>query len=65
MNDFSIVEESLIDILKTEDKSELRHILEFDLSIPKDFQDFFADYPLVPSRVVIVMDKLSNEEMQM
>ena len=64
INEFSIVEESLEDILKTEDNSERRYILEFGLSIPKDFQDFFADYPLAPSRVVIVMDKLSNEQIQ-
>ena len=65
MNDFSIVEESLEDILKTEDYSEWGYIPEVDLSIPEELQDYFADYPLAPSREVIGMDKLSNEQIQM
>ena len=44
MNDFSIVEESLEDILKTEDNSEWGYILEVDLRL----QDYFSDYPLAP-----------------
>ena len=62
MNDFSIVEESLEDILKTEDNSEWGYILEVDLSIPEELQNYFAEYALAPSLEVIGMDKLSNEQ---
>ena len=62
---FSIVEESLEYILQTDDKSEWGYILEVDLSIPEELQDYFADYPLAPSREVIGTDKLSNEQIQM
>ena len=61
MNDFSNVQESLEEILKNEDNSEWGYILEVDLSIPEELQDYFADYPLAPSREVIGLDKLSNE----
>ena len=36
-----------------------------DLSIPEELQDYFADYPLAPSREVIGTDKLINEQIQM
>ena len=65
IKDFSIVEESFEYILQTDDKSEWGYILEVDLSIPEELQDYFADYPLAPSREVIGTDKLSNEQIQM
>ena len=65
IKDFSIVEESLEFILQIDDKSEWGYILEVDLSIPEELQDYFADYPLAPSREVIATDKLSNEQIQM
>ena len=65
IKEFSIVEESLEYILQTDDKSEWGYILEKDLSIPEELQDYFADYPLAPSREVIGTDKLSNEQIQM
>ena len=65
IKDFSIVEESLEYILQTDDKSEWGYILEVDLSIPEELQDYFADYTLAPSREVIGADKLSNEQIQM
>ena len=65
MNDFSIAEESLEDFLKTVDNSEWGYILEVDLSITEELQDYFADYPLSPSREVIGMDKVSNEQIHM
>ena len=43
----------------------MKHILEVDLSIPEELQDYFADYPLAPSREVIGTDQLSNEQIQM
>ena len=46
--DFSIVEESLEYVLQTDDNSEWGYILEVDLSIPDELQDYFADYPLAP-----------------
>ena len=48
MNDFSIVEESFEDILKTEDNSERGCILELNLSLPEELHDYFADYSLPP-----------------
>ena len=65
MKNFSIVEESLEYILQTDDNSEWGYILEVDLCIPEELQDYFADYPLAPSREVIGTDKLSNEQIQM
>ena len=62
---FSLVEESLEYILQTDDSSEWGYILEVDLSIPKEIQDYFADYALAPSREVIGRDKLNNEQIQM
>ena len=51
--------------MQTDDKSEWGYILEVDLSIPEELQDYFADYPLAPSLEVIDTDKLSNEHIQM
>ena len=62
---FSIFEERLEYILQTDDSSEWGYILEVDLSIPEELQEYFADYPLAPSREVIGTDKLSNEQIQM
>ena len=65
IKDFSIVEESLEYILQTDDNSEWGYILEVDLNIPDELQDYFAEYSLAPSREVIGTDKLSNEQIQM
>ena len=63
IKEFSIVEESLEYILQTDDSSEWGYILEVDLSsIPQKLQDYFADYPLAPSREVIGTDKLSKSK---
>ena len=51
--------------MQTDDNFEWGYILEVDLSIPEELQDHFADYPLAPSREVIGMNKLSNEQTQM
>ena len=51
--------------MQTDDSSERGYILEVDLSIPEELQDYFADYPLAPSHEVIGMDKLTNEQIQM
>ena len=51
--------------MQTDDSSEWGYILEVDLSIPEELQEYFADYPLAPSREVIGTDKLSNEQIQM
>ena len=61
----SIVEESLEYILQTDDNSEWGYLLEVDLSIPEELQDYFADYPLAPSREVIGTDTLSYDQIQM
>ena len=65
MNDFSIVVESFEGFLKTEGDTEWGYVLEVDLSIPEEIQDYFADYPLAPSGEVIGMVKQSNEQIQM
>ena len=51
--------------MQPDDSSEWGYILEVDLSIPEELQDYFADHPLAPSREVIGTDKLSNEQIQM
>ena len=51
--------------MQTDNNFEWGYILEVDLSIPEELQDHFADYPLAPSREVIGMNKLSNEQTQM
>ena len=65
IKNFSTVEEGLEYISQTDDNSEWGYILEVDLSIPEELQDYFADYPLAPSREVIGMDKVRNEQIQM
>ena len=48
LNNFSIVEKSLADILLTSETSEWGYIVEVNLTIPEELHDFFADYPLPP-----------------
>ena len=48
LNDFSVVEKSLADILLTSETSEWGYIVEVNLTIPEELHDFFADYPLPP-----------------
>ena len=46
LNDFSIIEKSLADILLTSETSEWGYIVEVNLTIPEELHDFFAGYPL-------------------
>ena len=62
LNGFSIVEKSLADILLTSETSEWGYIVEANLTIPEELHDFFADYPLAPSREVVVIGAMSNEQ---
>ena len=43
LNDFSIVENSLADILLTSETTEWGYIVEVNLTIPEELHDFFAD----------------------
>ena len=65
LNDFSIVEKSLADKLLTSETSEWGYIVEVNLTIPKELHDFFADYPLAPSREVADIGAMSNEQVDM
>ena len=65
LNDFSIVEKSLADILLTSETSEWSYIVEVNLTIPEELHDFFADYPLAPSREVVDIGAMSNEQVDM
>ena len=65
LNDFSIVEKSLADILLTSETSEWGYIVEVNLTIPEELHDFFADYPLAPSREVVDIGAMSNEQVDM
>ena len=62
LNDFSIVQKSLADILLTSEISEWGYIVEVNLTIPEELHDFFADYPLAPSREVMDIGAMSNEQ---
>ena len=62
INDFSIVQKSLADILLTSETSEWGYIVEVNLTIPEEFHDFFADYPLAPSREEVGIGAMSNEQ---
>ena len=65
LKDFSIVEKSLADILLTSETSEWGYIVEVNLTIPEELHDFFADYPLAPSREVVDIGAMSNELVDM
>ena len=65
LNDFSIVEKSLADKLLTSETSEWGYILEVNLTIPEELHDFFADYPLAPSREAVDIGAMSNEQVYM
>ena len=62
LNGFSIVEKSLEDILLTSETSEWGYIVEVTSIISKKLHDFFADYPLFPSREVVDIGAMSNEQ---
>ena len=65
LNDFSIVEKSLTDILLTSEISEWGYIVEVNLTIPEELHDFFADYPLAPSHEVVDICAMSNKQVDM
>ena len=65
LNDFSIVEKSLADILLTSETSEWDYIVEVNSTIPEELHDFFADYSLAPSREVVDIGAMSNEQVDM
>ena len=65
LNDFSIVEKSLADILLTSETSEWGYIVEVNLTIPEELHDFYADYPVAPSREVVDIGAMSNEQIDM
>ena len=65
LNDFSIDEKSLEDILLTSKTSESSKIVEIILTIPDEFHDFFAQYPLAPSREVVNIGAMSNEQVDL
>ena len=62
---FSIVEKRLEDILLTSETSEWGYIVEVDLTKPEDLYNFFADYPVVPSREVVDIGEMSNEQVEL
>ena len=64
LNYFSIVEKRLEDILLTSETSEWGYIVEVDLTKPEDLHNFFADYPVVPSREVVDIGEMSNEQVE-
>ena len=65
LNDFSIVEKSLPDILLTSETSEWGYIVEVNLTIPEELHDFLTDYPLASSREVVDNGAMSNEQVVM
>ena len=65
LNDISIVEKSLADILLTSETSEWGYIVEVDLTIPEELHDFFADHPIASSREVVDIGAMSNEQVDM
>ena len=65
LNDFTIIEKSLEDILLTSKTSKWGYLVEVNLTIPKEFHYFSADYPLVPSREVKDMGAMGNEQVDM
>ena len=62
---FSKIEKSLADILLTSETSEWGYTLEVNLTISEELHDFFADYPLVPSREVVDIGAMSNEQVDL
>ena len=62
---FSIVEKTLADILLTPETSEWAYIVEINLTIFEELRYFFADYPLAPSREVVGIGVMSNEQVDM
>ena len=65
LSNFSIVEKSLADKLFTSETSEPDYIVEVNLTISEELRDFFADYPLAPSREVLDIGAMSNEQVDM
>ena len=65
LNDFSIVEKNLADVLLTSETSEGGYIVEVNFTIPKELCDFVADYPLAPSRELVEIGAMSNEQVDM
>ena len=62
LSNFSIVEKSLADKMFTSETSEPDYIVEVNLTIFEELHDFFADYPLAPSREVLDIGAMSNEQ---
>ena len=65
LNNFSIVEKRLEDIVLTGETSEWGYIVEVNLTILEELHEFFADYKLAPSLEVVDIGALSNEQVDM
>ena len=56
-----MVEKRLEDIVLTSETSNWRCIVEITLTIPVEFNHFFADYPLASSLEVVDINAIGNE----
>ena len=52
-------------MLLTTETSKWGYIVEVSLTQPKELHDYFADYPLAPSREVVDICALCNEQVDM